>query len=123
MLLETLATAAATVTEGTTTGGFGDMNQFMSGFTVLIGLFALYSAITGKGPAYKNEYPKAMVADANKMMRIFCWIVSPVIIIFGVLDYLGYSWAYIVNVSFTLPAIVIYFILFRRKFKQFLKKK
>lgn len=122
MLLETLATAAATVTEGTTTGNFDNMNQFMSGFTVIIGLFALYSAITGKGPAYKNDYPKAMVADANKMMRTFCWIISPVIIIFGVLDYLGYSWAYIANVCITIPAIVVYFILFRRKFKQFLKK-
>ncbi len=123
MLLETLATAAATATGGAGGGNFNDMNQFMSGFTVLIGLFALYSAITGKGPAYKNDYPKAMVADANKMMRTFCWIVAPVIIVFGVLDYMGYKWAYIVNVGFTLPAIVVYFILFRRRFKEFLKKK
>lgn len=124
MLLETLATAVATATEGTGGGtSFDSMNQMMSGFTVIIGLFALYSAVTGKGPAYKNDYPKAMVADANKMMRMFCWIVGPIITVLGVLDYLGYTWAYIVNVCTVIPAIVIYFILFRRKFKEFLKKK
>ena len=71
---------------------------------------------------YKNDYPKAMQAEANKMMRIFCWIIGPVVTVFGVLDYMGYSWAFIANISFTLPAIVVYFILFRRKFKTYLKK-
>jgi len=97
------------------------MNQLMAGFSVLIGLFALYSAITGKGPAYKNDYPKAMQADAAKMMRIFCAIIGPVVTTFGVLDYLGYKWAFIVNACITIPAIVVYAIIFRRKFKQYLK--
>lgn len=122
MLFETLATAAPTVTEGTTgMTGLQGMDQFMSAFTVFIGLLALYSAITGKGPAFRNDYPKAMQADANKMMRKFCWILGPIITVFGVLEYLGYRWAYIVNMSFTLPAVVAYVILFRRRFKQYLK--
>jgi hypothetical protein len=126
LLLEEIASAVATATEGTTTGTMESMDKFMSGFMVIIGLFALYSAFTGKGPAFKNDYPKAMQAEANKMMRTFLWIIAPVITILGVLDYMkdqwGTDWAYWVSLCFTLPAIVVYFILFRRKFKQYLKK-
>lgn len=123
MLFETLATAAPTVTGGTTGGtGLQGMDQFMSAFTVFIGLLALYSAFTGKGPAFKNDYPKAMQADANKMMRTFCWILGPIVTVFGVLEYMGFQWAYLVNMGFTLPAVVVYVILFRRRFKQYLNK-
>ena len=99
------------------------MDQFMSAFMVIIGLFALYSAFTGKGPAFKNDYPKAMQADANKMMRLFLWVIAPIITVFGILEYMGYEWAYWISVGVTLPAIVVYMVLFRRRFKQYLKKK
>ncbi len=115
------ATAAATNT-GTSVEG---MNQFMAGFTILIGLFAIYSAITGKGPAFKNEYPKVMQADAQKMMRIFCAIIGPIVTVFGVLDYMqaqwGTGWAVWVSMGIVLPAIVVYAIMFRRKFGKYLK--
>jgi len=123
LLFDATATAAATAAEGGTS--FQNMNQFMAGFSILIGLFTLYSAITGKGPAFKNDYPKAIKAEADRMMRIFCAIISPVILVFGVLDYMqdqwGTAWASWVNIAFVLPAIVVYTILFRRKFKNHLK--
>lgn len=100
-----------------------DMNQFMAVFMIIIGVFALYSAFTGKGPAFKNDYPKAMKQEANKMLQKFCWIVGPVATVTGVLDYMGYDWAYWVSMGITLPAIVVYMIIFRRKFKEYLKKK
>ncbi len=83
----------------------------------------MYSAITGKGPAYKNDYPKAMKEEANAFLRKFCWYIGPVATITGVLDYLGYTWAYWVSMGVIIPAIVIYVILFRRKFNKYLKKK
>lgn len=115
-----------------------DMSSFMSLFTVFIGLFAMYAAFTGKGPVYNNDYPKAMKEDANKMLRKFCWYVGPVATITGGLDYF---WEKIVgtdvvqNAPFVLaqlpfvlsmlllvPAIVVYIVLFRKRFKQYLKK-
>jgi cytochrome bd-type quinol oxidase subunit 2 len=128
LLFDTVATAAATVTSGATTGGtsLDSMDQFMSGFMVLVGLFAIYSAVTGKGPAFKNDYPVAMQAEANKMMRTFCWIIGPVVTIFSILEYMkndwGTSWAYWVNLGITVPAIIVYVVLFRRKFKKYLKR-
>ena len=60
-----------------------DMNKFMSGFMVIVGIFILYSAFTGKGPAYKNDYPKGMKEEANKLMRTFCWVIGPVATVTG----------------------------------------
>ena len=98
-----------------------NMNQMMSIFTILIGAFALYSAVTGRGPAYKNDYPKAMKEDANKMLRQFCWIVAPIMLVTGVLDYLGYTWAFFITLGITIPGIVVYTIMFRKRFKKYLK--
>lgn len=100
-----------------------DMNKMMSAFMAIIGIFALYSAFTGKGPAFKNDYPKGMKEEANKMLRSFCWIFGPVALITGVLDYMGYSWAYWVSVGTIMPGIVVYVVLFRKRFKSYLKKK
>lgn len=100
-----------------------DMNKMMSVFMIIVGVLALYSAFTGKGPAFNNEYPKAMKEDANKMLRKFCWLIGPVAVVTGVLDYMGYSWAYWISLGTIMPAIIIYVILFRRRFKNHLKKK
>lgn len=99
------------------------MNKMMAMFMVIIGVFAFYSAITGKGPAYKNDYPKAMQAEAHKMLRTFCWIVAPIATVTGVLDYLGYSWAYWISLGAILPLIIVYVIIFRKRFKNYLYKK
>lgn len=99
------------------------LNSMMSLFMILIGVLALYSAFTGKGPAFKNDYPKAMKEDADNMLRKFCWIIGPTALVLGIIDYLGYSWAYIVQMIIILPTIVVYIILFRKRFKQYLKKR
>jgi hypothetical protein len=99
------------------------MNQMMSAFMAIIGVFALYSAFTGKGPAFNNDYPKGMKDDANKMLRKACWVFGPIALVTGVLDYLGYSWAYWVSLATILPGIVVYVIIFRRRFSSWLKKK
>lgn len=98
-----------------------NMNQMMSIFSILIGAFALYSAITGKGPAFKNDYPKAMKAEAERMLRIACWVAGPIMLVTGILDYMGYQWAFFISMGTILPGIVVYVVLFRKKFKQYLK--
>ena len=119
--LDEVAEQVAETTQNTG-GMFGDMNKFMAVFSIIIGIFALYSAVTGKGPAYKNDYPKAMKEDANKLLRLFMWIFGPIITVTGVLDYMGYSWAYYVSVAVVIPGIIVYMVIFRRRFKKYLKK-
>ncbi len=95
----------------------------MAVFMIIFGVFALYSAFTGKGPAFKNDYPKAMKEEADKMLRQFCWIFGPLALVFGVLDYMGYEWVYFVEIGTILPGVIVYVVLFRKRFKQYLKKK
>ncbi len=115
-----------------------NMNSMMSLFTVFIGLFTLYAAFTGKGPVFNNDYPKAMKADANAMLRKFCWYVGPVATLTGGLDYFwerivgaevvqnaSFVWAqlpFVLSIALIVPGIVVYIVLFRKRFKQFLKK-
>ncbi|MDD5017097.1 MAG: hypothetical protein PHO15_03225 [Eubacteriales bacterium] len=114
---------ASTTVETTTTTSFDSINQFMAVFMIIIGVLALYSAFTGKGPAFKNDYPKSMKEEANALLRKFCWIIGPVAIASGVLDYMQVPWGYWAGLALMLPAIVVYVIIFRRKFKEQLKKK
>ncbi len=100
-----------------------EMNKMMAIFMAIAGGFAIYSAITGKGPVYNNDYPKAMKEEANKMLRTFCWIIGPLALVTGILDYMGMTWAYWVSLATILPAIVVYMVIFRKRFKQYLKKK
>ena len=98
-----------------------DMMQMTTYFMIIIGVLALYSAITGKGPAYKNDYPKEMKEEANKMMRIACWIAAPIMIVTGILELQGLRWAYYVSLGTIVPGCIVFVILFRRKFKKYLK--
>lgn len=100
---------------------FQNMNQFMAAIIVIAGLMSLYYAITGKGKVYENDYPKAMKEDANKMMRNFLWFIGPFATIAGVLEMVGFEWAFWLG-FLMLPAIIVYFIIFRRRFKEHLKK-
>jgi hypothetical protein len=115
------------------------LNGFMSLFMVFIGVMSLYAAFTGKGPVFNNDYPKSMKEDANKMLRKFCWYVGPVALVTGGLDYFwpqivgeevvmngGFFLSqlpFLLSMVLTIPAIVIYLVIFRKRFKQYLKKK
>ena len=59
----------------------------MAAFMAIVGVFAIYSAITGKGPAFNNDYPKAMKEDANKMLRKFCWYIGPITLVNRITSY------------------------------------
>ncbi len=121
MLFDEIVTPAAT--QGTAAGtSFDSVNQMMSVFMILIGVLALYSAITGTGFAFKNDYPKSIKAEADKLMRVFCWVVGPPCIASGVLEYMGHQWAYWASLCIIMPAIVVYIVLFRRRFGKYLKK-
>jgi uncharacterized membrane protein (DUF485 family) len=115
-----------------------DFSGMMSLFMVLIGVFALHAAFTGKGPVFNNDYPKAMKEDANKMLRKFCWYIGPVAVITGGLDYfwtkivgetvvnegpfLIAQLPFLLSMLLTFPAIIVYVVQFRKRFRQYLKK-
>lgn len=106
------------------TNAFGNIDGFMSIMMIAIGVFAFYSAVTGKGPAYKNSYPKSMQEDASKMLQKFLWFIAPVTLISGILDYVYPEslWPYLGGIIVIFPAIIVYVVLFRRKFKDELKR-
>lgn len=127
--MEKLMTLMVGLEEATTeavqnTGQMDMFNNMFSFFMIAAGVFALYSAITGKGPAYNNDYPKSMKEEANKLLRKFLWILGPVATITGIIDfaYGEESWTALLGICTVFPILVVYFIMFRRKFKDDLKK-
>lgn len=99
-----------------------EMNQLMAGIMVLAGAMSLYYAFTGNGKVYENDYPKAMKEEANKFLRAFLWMIAPIALASGILEFSGFSWGYFIGLAI-LPMIIVYYILFRRKFREYLKKK
>lgn len=62
-------------------------NSMFGYFELIIGVYLLYSAITGKGQLLKNEnIKKGMEAQYKKWMRILAAVLSPVILGLGALD-------------------------------------
>jgi hypothetical protein len=94
----------------------------MAAIMALTGGMAIFYAITGQGKVYENDYPKAMKEEANQYLRKFLWIIGPIALASGVLEFIGYDWGFWIG-FIILPAIVVYYIIFRRRFKQYLKKK
>ena len=99
-------------------------DNLFSIITIAAGVFAIYSAITGKGPAFRSDYPASMQKEATQFLRKFLWIIGPAALISGVLDFLypESMWPYIGGIIVIIPTIIIYSILFRKKFREDLKR-
>ncbi len=107
-------------------------NDMMMAFNALIGVYALYSAIVGKGSAYKNDYPEPMKTEANAMLRKYLWIIGPTLLVFTALEYFypyfpifgpnGSQYFFWAMFAIIIVLVVTYIVTFRRTFKEYLKK-
>ena len=61
--------------------------DFMILFNLVIGVYALYAGIRGKGAAYKNDYPEKIKAEANGLMRKFLLIAGPIMVAGSAIEY------------------------------------
>ena len=107
-----------------------NMNGMMRIINLAIGIWATYSAISGKGAVYKNDYPKAIKEEANAFMRKFLWFIGPFMVVttgaLYLLEYLGVSSQAVLifdlaSVAIVVITVVVYVILFRRRFGKYLK--
>mgnify|MGYP000865797794 CR=1 FL=1 len=98
--------------------------EFMLIFNIFIAAYLLYYAIKGDGKVYENDYPKAMQEEHRRMLRMFCWIAGAGMLVLSILEFMnGFGSVFtIVSIAFVLGCIVVYFVFFRIKFKEFLKK-
>lgn len=98
--------------------------NFMSMFNIFIAVYVLYYAIKGDGKIYENDYPKEMKAEHAKILRIFCWVVGCGMLPLAILEYMnGFDSIYtIISIIFVLGCIVVYAVVFRKKFGSLLKK-
>lgn len=85
-----------------------------------IGVLCLYFAFRGKGMAYNNHYPKAIKAEADKLLRLFLWILGPIVLAQGILDITGitaqYPFIYAILFVVTFALLIAYYVIFRKKF-------
>ena len=100
------------------------MFGMMGMFTLVIGLFTLYSAVTGKGPAYKADHPKEMKESNQKLLRTFMWILSPLLIAQGAIDLTDNNLGWLsTTLYFVIIAIlIVYGIIFFKRYGAILKK-
>lgn len=103
----------------------GDAFNFMMYFDIFIAGYLLYYAIKGSGKAYENDYPAEMQEEHRKMMRIFCWATGAPLLVLSILELTagnGVTSIYsIISVVYILGCVVAYFIIFRVKFKHYLR--
>ncbi len=99
--------------------------DFMIIFNLVIGIYALYAGITGKGAAYKNDYPKKIQAEANALMRKFLLIAGPIMIAGSAIEYFKVfgdfsSMIGLITIGILLVMVVGYIIIFRRRYGKYL---
>jgi hypothetical protein len=106
-------------------GDLGNFNDIMLFFMLFAAVYLLYYAFRGEGKIYENDYPKAMQEEHRNYMRKFCWIVGIGILVFTALEFFNpnngfFSW---LNIGFVLGAVVVYLIIFRKKFGKYVYPK
>lgn len=97
--------------------------DFMTIFNVFIAVYLLYYGIKGTGKLYEGDYPKAMRESHNKLLRKFCLIVGFPMLAMSILEYMyGFMsiWGTL-NICYVLGAVVVYFIIFQMRYRQYLK--
>lgn len=99
--------------------------NFMMIFDIFIAVYLLYYAIKGSGKAYENDYPEEMQEAHRKLLRTFCWITGAPLLVLSILEYMSAEgirspWS-IVSIIYILACVVAYFIIFRVKFKEYLR--
>ena len=110
-----------------------NMNSMMVWFNIFIAVYLLYYAIKGSGKVYENDYPKEMKEEHAKFLRMFCWVTGVGMLVLSILEYISISNAdaaagsfnspfTIVSIVYVLACIVVYFVVFQKKFRPYLKK-
>ena len=101
-------------------------NSMFGYFFAIVGVMCLYYAYTGKGMPYKNNYPKKIKEEADKLLRVFLWIIGPLVLVQGVLDIKGisakYGFLYPIFLVLVLGAIVVYTIIFKKRYGKIIKE-
>jgi Na+-driven multidrug efflux pump len=91
-----------------------------------IGAMCLYFAFKGTGMAYNNNYPEKIKAEANKLLRVFLWIIGPIVLLQGYFDTQGlttkYPFIFPIFFAVSFGIIIAYVIIFKKKFGSELKK-
>ncbi len=69
--------------------GRGIMGNFFGLFELIIGVYLIYGAITGKGQLYRNEHvKKGQEALYKKRVRQISAVLGPIMLAEGVIDYI-----------------------------------
>ena len=107
-----------------------NMDGMLRIINLVIGVWATYAAISGKGAAYKNDYPKAIKADADALMRKFLWVIGPFMLVstglLYLLEYLGVHADIVriidlVSIAIVIALVVVYVVILRKRFGEYLK--
>lgn len=99
-----------------------DINNFMVYFNLLIGAYVTYAAIAGKGKAFENDYPKEIKEEVFKFNRIMYFVVGPVLLVSSILELMKITFFSWFSIGFILAAIVVYMVIFFKKFGKALKE-
>jgi len=98
------------------------IDNFMVWFNLIIGAYITYSAITGKGKPYENDYPKEIKENIYKLNRMMYAIAGPVLVISGVLELLKVPFAAWISIVVVLLLIVGYLIIFFTRYGKIIKE-
>ena len=98
-------------------------NNMFALISVVIGIYSLYAAFTGKGAAYKNDYPASIKAGADKLLRTFLWMFGPILLAQGACDYFGYTTISLILIGVVVGLIAAYLIVFYKRYGKALRGK
>ncbi len=102
----------------------GDMMDMMVIFNIFIAGYLLFYAFKGTGRIYENDYPEEIKESHKQFLRKFCFIVGGGLLLISVLEYtqsFGSVWT-IVSMVFILSAVVIYLVVFQKRYRPYLKE-
>lgn len=90
-------------------------------FSLILGAYATYAGIVGKGYAYKNDYPEEVKGPANALLRKFLLIIGPILVLCTIVELFSLfgeisQMFSMIGCGVAVVCIIIYIVIFRVRF-------
>ena len=90
---------------------------------IAIGAYLLYAGISGKGNVYQNNrLPDEVKDDAKKLLRVITLILGAILFVSGIFEafhLFPQNIVMLASIAACIVVLVIYYILFRKKFGEY----
>ena len=102
------------------------MDNYFIFFDLVLGVYFIYCAITGKGAVFKSQLPEKYQTEMNKFIRIFMWVMGGLFLVSAANDFFGFfgegnTLAAKILLGLDIVVFLVFMVIYKIKFDKYNK--